>query len=209
MARIKICGVRDIETMHACTSLGVDWVGFVFYSASPRFIVAEHAASLSQSVPVATSGGPERVGLFVKPSDAEIADTLRYVDLDVLQIYDSPQRAEALQTVFAPKIWLARGVATPEDLPGPSALDGFVVEAKSMAQDSRPGGLGRCMDWSLTAHWKPSTPWLLAGGLTPDNVAEAITISGADAVDVSSGVESQIGQKSSTLIKKFVANARK
>lgn len=206
MTKVKICGVRDVATMQLCASLGVDWVGFVFHPASPRYVLPEQARRLHESV----SGGltPSRVGLFVKADDKTIEHTLQTVPLNVLQIYDSVERAKEIRSRFGLPVWLARGVKSASDLPVRAEVDGYVIEAPRQAGDDRPGGLGRTFDWALTQEWKAPAFWMLAGGLTPSNVQEAINASSAPAVDVSSGVESHVGEKSHKLIEQFVEKAR-
>lgn len=206
---VKICGIRDTRTMELCARLKVDWVGFVFCEASPRFVTADEALALHDSVPVSTEGGPSRVGLFVKPDNRLIEQTLEKVPLDVLQIYDTPVRSLEIQSQFGRPVWRACGIASQSDLPTDPRLAGYVIEAPRQEQDCRPGGLGRTFDWSLTRNWAPPSFWMLAGGLNPLNVQRAIQESQAPAVDVSSGVESSPGHKSSELIEKFVQNARK
>lgn len=209
MNGIKICGIRDSETLALCDELNVEWAGFVFYSASPRAVTAQNAADISSSVLSSAEGGPKRVGLFVKADDDTIAQTLEALPLDVLQIYDTTERALDIQTRFGLPVWEARGIATRKNLPTDARLDGYVVEAPKQANDDRPGGLGRTIDWTITSGWRAPTFWMLAGGLNSENVERAIQTSGADAVDVSSGVEAAPGRKSAHLIEKFVRNARR
>jgi phosphoribosylanthranilate isomerase len=114
-----------------------------------------------------------------------------------------------LRARFGVPVWRAVGVAGQGDLPaGADGADGFVVEPKPPRGATRPGGNAVALDWSMLAGWRAPAPWLLAGGLSPDNVAEAIAASGAAAVDVSSGVESRPGVKDAALIRAFVAAAR-
>ncbi|MEN3166151.1 phosphoribosylanthranilate isomerase [Gluconobacter sp. OJB] len=209
MTAVKICGIRDVQTMTLCARLKVDWVGFVFCETSPRVVTADQASRLHSSAPSAQENGPLRVGLFVKADDRSIERVLQAVPLDILQIYDTSDRAIAIQSRFGLPVWRACGIASCSDLPTNPQLAGYVIEAPKQAQDSRPGGLGRTFDWSLTQNWAPPSFWMLAGGLNPQNVRKAIQDSQAPAVDVSSGVESSPGYKSAELIEKFVANARK
>ncbi|KXV24415.1 phosphoribosylanthranilate isomerase [Gluconobacter japonicus] len=208
MIGVKICGVRDVSTMQFCAGLRVDWVGFVFYQASPRYVTPEQAKILNDGAPSRSMGGPARVGLFVKADDEAIEQTLQSVKLDVLQIYDTEERARAIRGRFGLPTWLARGVTSSSDLPSRAELDGYVIEAPHQAGDGRPGGLGRTFDWTLTKSWSAPAFWMLAGGLNPSNVGNALQASGAPAVDVSSGVEDTPGHKSHDLIKKFVEKAR-
>jgi len=201
--RVKICGVNTPDAFDAAA--GADWIGFVFFARSPRAVSANEAAVLSARL----DGGPRRVGLFVEPTDAAVAAILATVRLDVLQVYASAERAAALRARFARPVWRACGVATRDDLPASApAVDGLVLEAKPPAAASRPGGNAARFDWSLLAGWQAPAPWLLAGGLDADNVAEAIRIAGAPAIDVSSGVETAPGVKDPGLIRAFIAAAR-
>ncbi|MUG90175.1 N-(5'-phosphoribosyl)anthranilate isomerase [Bombella sp. ESL0385] len=206
---VKICGLTRVEDIQACATLGARWVGLVFHPASPRFIDPHHAATLHAAIPTPAQGGPYRVGLFVKPSCEDILSLLQNVPLDILQLYTDEATALHIKHATGKEVWLARGVTHKEDLPHSSALDGYIIEAPAQAGDTRPGGLGRTFDWSLTKTWHAPAPWLLAGGLTPHNVAEAITTSKAPAVDVSSGVEERPGVKSAALIEAFIKNSQK
>ncbi len=200
MSRVKICGINTPAARDAAR--GADWLGFVFFPPSPRAVTPAAAAALA-------AGVPARVGLFVRPTDDDVAAVLAAVPLDVLQLYDSPARCAALRVRFGVPVWRAIGVAAASDLPsGTEGVDGFVIEAKPPAGASRPGGNAATFDWSILRDWRAPLPWLLAGGLTPDNVAAAIRATGAPAVDVSSGVERERGTKDPELIRAFLAAAK-
>ncbi|GBR71786.1 phosphoribosylanthranilate isomerase [Gluconobacter kanchanaburiensis] len=209
MTGIKICGIRDVATIRLCADLKVDWVGFVFCENSPRYISPNDALHLHRCIPAHAEGGPARVGLFVDADDAFITEVLKNTPLDVLQIYAPLARSIEIQSRFDLPVWRGCGIATRSDLPTNRDLAGYVIEAPRQKHDQHPGGHGRSFDWSLSKEWIPPTFWMLAGGLTPHNVQDAIQKSGASAVDVSSGVEIRRGQKSAELIEKFVQNARK
>jgi phosphoribosylanthranilate isomerase len=206
--RIKICGINSPEALATAADGGVDYVGFVFFRASPRFLSPAQAAGLRAMRPDAPPG----VGLFVKPDLDEIAAALAEVRLDALQIYGDGALAHAVRARFGLPVWLARGISSATDLAAAveaaEGLDGMVIEAKPPAGATRPGGNATALDWSLLAGWSPPLPWLLAGGLTPDNVAEAIARSGATGVDVSSGVEAAPGVKDPALIRAFITSSR-
>lgn len=207
--RVKICGVNTAAAAEAAHAAGVNWIGFVLFPRSPRAITPEQAASLSALVPDAASGGPARVGLFVAPTEADIAAALAAVRLDALQIYANAERSAALRTQFGIPVWRAVGLSGSGDLPElMEGADALVLEARAPADASRPGGNARAFDWSLLAGWTAPGFWLLAGGLDPGNVAEAVRATGATAVDVSSGVERAPGIKDPALIRAFVAAAR-
>jgi phosphoribosylanthranilate isomerase len=202
--KVKICGVNDSAAFDAALDAGADWIGFVFFPPSPRYLMPEQAAALSARSP----GGPLRVGLFVDPTPEVIAATLDVVRLDVLQLYGASD-LPALRARSGLPIWLAVGIASADDLPAAVAgADGLVLEAEPPPEATRPGGNAVQFDWSLLRGWTAPLPWLLAGGLTVDNVAEAIRTTGAAAVDVSSGVERSRGVKDPALIRAFIANAR-
>lgn len=203
--RVKICGINDALGFDAACEAGADWIGFVFFPRSPRHVTPAVAASLHAR----TAGGPARVGLFVDPADGEVAAALAALPLDALQLYAPPARVAALRKKFALPVWRAVGVACVHDLPeGAEAADALVIEPRPEADATRPGGNATSLDWSMLQGWHPRQPWLLAGGLTPENVAAAIAASSARAVDVSSGVESAPGVKDAGLIAAFIAAAR-
>lgn len=202
---IKICGLTEPEGLDAAIAHGADWVGFVFFARSPRAVTPAQAASLAARVP---SGGPRRIGLFVAPDDDAIAATLDAVALDGLQIYAPTARALEIREKFHLPVWHANGVTTADDLPATTPLDGLVIESRPPAGADRPGGNAQPIDWAITKNWQAPVPWMLAGGLTPDTVAQAIALSGAPAVDVSSGVESAPGRKDTRLIARFIQAAR-
>jgi phosphoribosylanthranilate isomerase len=152
---------------------------------------------------------PASVGLFVRPTDADIDAVLGAVKLDVLQVYDTATRCADIRARFGVKVWRAVGVAAPGDLPDAAdGVDGFVIEAKPPEGATRPGGNALAFDWTVLAGWRAPLPWLLAGGLTPGNVAGAIGASAAAGVDVSSGVERAPGLKDAGMIRDFVTAAR-
>lgn len=188
--------------MAATVEAGADWVGFVFAQASPRAIGPAAAAALA--MPYAIS----RVGLFVDPTDDELDAVLAGVRLDVLQLHSSLARAQTIRRRTGLPVWHATGVAARSDLPRDAdGIDALLLDAKS-APNTLPGGNAQPFDWTVLQGWSAPCTWLLAGGLTTANVSEALTLSGADAVDVSSGVELTRGIKSPDLIRSFIAAAR-
>ena len=203
--RVKICGLNDPAGFAAAVDAGADWVGFVFFPPSPRAVTPAQAAALSATRP----GGPGRVGLFVDPADSDIAAVLDAVQLDALQLYTDAARAAAIGARFGRPVWRAIGVAAPADLPAEAgAAARFVIEAKPPRGATRPGGNAVAFDWPILRGWTPPAPWILAGGLTPETVAGAIAASGAEAVDVSSGVETAPGVKDPARIRAFIDAAR-
>ncbi len=202
--KVKICGINSPDSFDATIEAGADYVGFVFFEKSPRFVTPRKAASLSAR----HVGGPQRVGLFVLAENAPLApisEALAALPLDILQIYAHTPRCTEITQKFGLPVWRSVHAASAEDLPtrteGAAAL---LIEPRLHPGDTRPGGLGRTLPWDMLQNWHPDFFWLLAGGLTPHNVATAIAQSGAPAVDVSSGVETAPGVKNAALIKAFV-----
>ncbi len=202
---VKICGVSTEAAIEACIEAAVDWVGFVFFAGSPRHVTPTRAAGLIARLPPSIAP----VGLFVSATDDEIGATLRGVRLSALQIYDRPARVAGLRSRFGVPVWHACPVVANDDLPRVTEADRLLIEARSASPDGRPGGHGTALDWSIISGWHAPAPWMLAGGLTPDNVAIAIRTSGARSVDVSSGVESSPGTKDHQAILAFTHAARR
>jgi phosphoribosylanthranilate isomerase len=201
---VKICGLTDPDAVAAVAAGGADYAGFVFFPASPRAVSGARAAALARGLP----DGIRRVGLFVAPTEAEVAAVLTDLPLDVLQLYGVDQPA-AWRARFGRPVWTAHGIAAAADLPADAAgADALLIEARAPAGATRPGGNAAVFDWALLRGWRAPAPWLLAGGLTPDTVAAAIAATGARAVDVSSGVEREIGRKDPDLVYAFLTRAR-
>jgi phosphoribosylanthranilate isomerase len=209
MAQVKICGLREPRHVQAAADAGARYLGFVFFPRSPRHVTVDDAAQLVADVPL----GIARVGLFVDPDDTLLTQTLDRVPLDVIQLHgrESPERVAAVKALTGLPVMKAVGISGPDDLPALTdyglVADMLLVDAKAPKDAQLPGGNGLAFDWRLLVGRKWLRPWLLAGGLTPQNVAEAIRLTGARGVDVSSGVETAPGQKDSDLIRAFVAAA--
>jgi len=209
--RIKICGFTDPDTVRAAAALGVDWAGFVFVEKSPRHITQSAAQTLLLGV-----GAMTPVALLVDPDDALI-DDIAALGFPVLQLHGSetPERVEEIKRRTGLEIWKAVAVNTHANLVDACQYydaDRLLFDAKPPETAQISGGHGRAFDWTLIAGWGDAEvdapPWMLAGGLTPDNVARAISVTGADAVDVSSGVERVRGLKNAGLIADFVKAVR-
>lgn len=209
MAQVKICGLRRPEHIEAAAHAGARYVGLVFFPKSPRAVSIHEAALLVSHVPV----GVARVGLFVDPNDALLNEVLAHAPLDIVQLHGSenPDRVSQVKTLTGLPVMKAVGLSGPDDL---SALtdyglvaDMLLVDAKPPKDADLPGGNGLPFDWRLLVGRKWLRPWMLAGGLNPQNVAEAIRLTGAPAVDVSSGVETEPGVKDEGLIRAFIAAA--
>ncbi|TBN41225.1 phosphoribosylanthranilate isomerase [Paracoccus subflavus] len=211
MAQVKICGLRQADHIAAAADAGARYVGLVFFPKSPRAVSAPEAAALAQHVPM----GIARVGLFVDPDDSLLDRTLGQVPLDMIQLHgsESPDRVAAVKALTGLPVIKAVGVADPDDLPVLTnyglVADMLLVDAKPPREAELPGGNGLSFDWRLLAGRRWLRPWMLAGGLTAQNVAEAIRLTGAPVVDVSSGVETEPGQKDENLIRAFVAAANR
>lgn len=206
---VKICGINDPEALSAAVEAGARFTGFVFFPPSPRHVLPELAAQLAAKVPL----GVAKVGLFVDPTDQALDAVLTQVPLDMIQLHghESPARVAEVKARTGLPVIKAVGVADPEDL---AALwdyglvaDMLLIDAKPPRDAALPGGNGLAFDWRLLAGRQILKPWLLAGGLTPDNVAQAIRLTRARGVDVSSGVESAPGIKDPQRIRRFIARA--
>lgn len=201
----KICGLSTPEAVDAAVRFGARWVGFVTYPPSPRHISTGMMRALGARVPQ----GVGRVGLFVDPDDALIDEKLATGALDLLQLHGSetPERVAAIRHRTGKPVMKAIKVATPRDVEHGIAAYAGVADRLMFdaAEGTLPGGNARAFDWTLLAGLSVPVPWFLAGGLTPDNVVEAVRVTGARAVDVSSGVESGRGVKSIGLIRAFLA----
>lgn len=208
--RVKICGLREKAHVEDAVAAGATYLGFVFFAKSPRHLAIAEAARLALDVPT----GVAKVALTVNATDAELDAITGAVPLDMLQLHgaESPARVTEIRARYGLPVMKAVGVADAEDL---AALDTYgrvadqlLVDAKPPKGAALPGGNGLAFDWRLVAKKYWPCPWMLAGGLTPLNVAEAIRLTGARQVDVSSGVESAPGVKDAELIRAFIAAAR-
>ncbi|WP_417700661.1 phosphoribosylanthranilate isomerase [Pseudophaeobacter sp.] len=207
---VKICGLRSPQDVVAAADAGAAYVGFVFFPKSPRNIPMPQAAALALEVPA----GLCKVALTVNADDAALDALTETVALDMLQLHgrESPQRVAEVKARYGLPVMKAIGVADADDLPQidlySQVADQLLIDAKPPKDADLPGGNGLAFDWRLLAgrkYWQ--RPWMLAGGLTPDNVAEAIRMTGARQVDVSSGVEAAPGQKDAELIARFTTAA--
>ena len=207
--RVKICGLTRAEDVVAAASAGASYVGFVFYPPSPRALTPDLARDLALSTPP----GVIKVALVVD-ADAALLDTLADLPLDMIQLHgrETPERVREVRARLGLPVMKAIGIRTRNDL---EAIDRFagvadqlLIDAKPPEGATRPGGNALAFDWRLIAGRRWPVPWLLAGGLTPDNVADAVRLTGATQLDVSSGVERSPGIKDPEKIRAFVAAAR-
>ncbi len=206
---VKICGLTDSADIPAAIVAGARYLGFVFFARSPRNLALRDAAFMAASVPE----GICKVALTVDADNIALDHLLDAVPLDMLQLHggESPERVAEIQDRYGLPVMKAVGVGDESDLP---ALDEYLrvadqvlVDAKPRRDAVLPGGNGLTFDWRLIAGRRWPVPWMLAGGLTPQNVAEAIALTGARQVDVSSGVESAPGIKDADRIRAFVRAA--
>jgi phosphoribosylanthranilate isomerase len=207
----KICGLSSEAAVAAAVEGGAAYLGFNFYPASPRAVSPARAAALCAAVPA----GVQRVGLFVDAEDDAIRAVLERAPIDILQLHgdESPDRIADVKVRFHRPVIKAIAVAAPEDVLAAARYeadaDMLLFDAKPPRRiDALPGGNGLAFDWHLIAGHKWRRPWMLSGGLTAELLPEAVRISGASAVDVSSGVERRRGDKDPDRIREFLAVAR-
>lgn len=208
----KICGLNAPDVVRAAVDAGADMVGLMFYPPSPRAVTPQRAAELARLVPA----GVRTVGVFVDPTDAQLDATLAAVDLDLLQLHgaETPARVAAIKARTGRPVMKAVSIGGPDDLPladdYAEICEFLLFDAKPPPDmtDALPGGNGVPFDWTLLAGRGWACGWMLSGGLRPENVAQAIRISGARAVDVSSGVEFRPGAKDPAAIKAFLDAVR-
>ena len=206
---VKICGLSQPESVDAALKAGARYLGFVFFEKSPRNVTPAKAAALAADVPL----GIARVGLFVNPDDAALQSTLAHVPLDIIQLHghESPARVAEVKALTGLPVMKAVGISEASDLDAlwdyGLVADMLLVDAKPPKGAVLPGGNGLAFDWRLLVGRQMVRPWLLAGGLTPENVAQAIRLTRAPGVDVSSGVESAPGVKDAEKIRQFVSRA--
>ena len=212
MVDVKICGIRSADDLRAVAAAGATWTGFVFFPKSPRHLSIDDAAAL-RSAAQRLPSAPKIVALTVDADDETLDEIMTQVQPDLIQCHgeENPNRITAIKSRFARPVIKAIRVHDQQSLISAEAFDGH---ADMMLFDSAPmdavlpGGTGHAFDWSLMRQWRGATPWMLAGGLTPENVAQAISESGATAVDVSSGVEDAPGVKDPAAIQRFVLAAQ-
>lgn len=207
--RVKICGLKTHEAVSAAVEAGAAYVGFVFFEKSPRHVSLGAARDLAVEVPA----GVAKVALTVDADDALIDELSAQVPLDMHQLHghESPARVAQIRERTGLPVMKALGIADAPDLAliddYAGVADQLLIDAKPPKEAALPGGNGLAFDWRLIANRRWSCPWMLAGGLTPDNVGEAIALTGARQVDVSSGVESAPGVKDAALIRAFIKAA--
>jgi phosphoribosylanthranilate isomerase len=207
MIEVKVCGLTDAAAVAAAADAGACYLGFVFYPPSPRSLTPEQAAPLAAAAPA----GRLKVGVVVDAGDAQLERLLSLVALDALQLHgaETPARVAAIKARTGRLVIKAVRIAAREDL---AAVDDYAEIADLLLFDAKPsraagrlpGGNGEAFDWALLQGLNVGRPWLLSGGLFPDNLEIAVRQSGARAVDVSSGVEARPGHKDPAKIRRFL-----
>ena len=207
---VKICGLSTPDTLAAALDAGADMVGFVFFPPSPRTLTFDQARALGARV----EGRAQKVALSVNADDVTLDAVVEALRPDLMQLHgkETPARVAEVRARYGLQVMKALGVSKPEDLaavaPYEPVADRILFDAKPPKGAVLPGGNGLAFDWTILRGRPTRLPWMLSGGLDAANVAEAIRISGATAVDVSSGVESAPGVKDEARIRDFVAACR-
>ncbi|MGA7067773.1 MAG: phosphoribosylanthranilate isomerase [Pseudolabrys sp.] len=207
---IKICGLRTPQALDVALDSGADLVGFVFFAPSPRHLGLEAARTLGQRV----QGRAGKVALTVDANDDTLLDIVAALKPDMLQLHgsESPGRVIAVRTRFGLPVMKALPVAERKDLSQTrqyaQVVDRLIFDARAPKDTTRPGGLGKAFDWTLLKDLNVGMPFMLSGGLDAGNVAEALRITRAPGVDVSSGVERAPGEKDPEKIQAFIRAAR-
>ena len=207
---MKFCGLRTPADVSAAVEAGAAYVGFVFFPPSPRYLTPEDAAPIAAQVPE----GIAKVALVVNADDDLLDQITETVPIDMLQLHgkETLERVTEIKQRYGLPVMKAVGVAGPEDLENLDTYlrvaDQVLVDAKPPKDATLPGGNGLAFDWRLIAGRRWPVPWMLAGGLTEANVAEAMRLTGARQVDVSSGIESEPGVKDAALMQSFSAAVR-
>ena len=203
MLDVKVCGLTDAAALAAAAAGGARYLGFVFYPPSPRSLAPERAAALAGQAPA----GCLKAGVVVDPDDAALDQLLRLVPLDALQLHgaETPARVAAIRAATGRIVIKALKIEGPDDL---APVAAYAEVADLLLFDAKPGrlpgGNGEAFDWRLLEGLELARPWLLSGGLSADNLETAVRLSGARAVDVSSGVEDRPGHKDPERIRRFL-----
>ncbi len=212
---VKICGITDEAGLDAALAGGADYIGLVFYLKSPRHLDLARAKALRERLP--KNGNCKAVALVVDPSDAELSEIVSTIDPDLIQLHghETVERVAEIRAHVRKPIIKAVAVASAADVEAAHAYlhagrlaDILLFDAKPAPKAALPGGNGLAFDWHILDGLTAPISFALAGGLTPENVAEAVERTGATIVDVSSGVESAPGRKDPELIRRFLRNAK-
>lgn len=207
--QVKICGLTTIEAIDAVNKFGADMAGFVFVEKSPRFIGLEKAAELMDAL------DPEikKVGLFVNPSDDDLNEVLSVLDLDIIQLHGNEERQRVGEIYDMTEIPIIKAININEEEDiflahqYDDVADYILFDAPQIGEQM--GGTGHRFNWNWLQDMELEKPWILAGGLTPQNIFNAVRMTGAQIVDVSSGVEASKGIKDSDKIADFINEAHR
>ena len=208
--QVKICGLKTEEAIDAAVDAGAAYIGFILFPRSPRALTPEAAGLLRKRVPKSVRS----VAVTVDANDALLDRIMTIVGPDMLQLHgqETPTRTGQLRRRYAKPVIKALPIAERVDFAPAAAYaevaDMLLFDAKPAPGDTRPGGNARSFEWSLLKDFKSPKPWLLAGGLTAETLAEAVAASGATAIDVSSGVETAPGEKDVALIRALLDKAK-
>ncbi|HSB59483.1 MAG TPA: phosphoribosylanthranilate isomerase [Methyloceanibacter sp.] len=208
--KVKICGVRTREIVDTAVDAGADYVGLVFFPKSPRHIAPDAAREIAKHA----SGRIETVAVLVDPDDALVDEILATIRPNLLQLHGSepPERVAAIKSRSSLRVIKAIGIASADDVGKASAYRGvadmILCDTRAPAGSDLPGGHGLTFDWRALAGPSVERPFALSGGLDADNVWEALVATGADMVDVSSGVERAPGVKDPDLVRRFIQAAK-
>ncbi len=209
--QVKICGINDAVAMQAAVDSGAHYVGLVFYPSSPRAVTIDAAKKLAVLVPASIPV----VGLFVDPADEDVVKAAKEVPLRIIQLHggETPERVAIIRKLTGLPVMKAISIANADDLNNVAAYeavaDMLLFDAKPPKDGALPGGNAVAFDWSLLKGHRFAKPWMLAGGLNAKNLAEAVRMTGAKIIDVSSGVEDRPGHKNPNKIRKLIALAKK
>lgn len=212
--KVKICGLKDLANLDAAIDHGADFIGLVFYPASPRHVTVEEVARLAKHIKSrAVAKTISSVALLVDPDDALLEQVIEAVSPDMIQLHGSetPERVRVIKERTKIPIIKALAVSSESDfniVPDYEAVTDWLLFDAKPAPGGLPGGTGKSFDWSLLEGRSFSRPWMLSGGLTPENLREALSVLSPDAVDVSSGVEAARGVKDPAKIRAFIEAAK-
>ncbi len=205
MTRIKICGITRETDAIAAADLGADFIGFIFVPSTPRFIEPERAAEITMRVRQGRQQAPAFVGVFRDSSSDYTRDIAALVGLDLVQLHGN-EADEDLQLLGIPSIKTFRVAEALPDTAGHPSASWLLFDTYD---ERRAGGTGRHFDWSLLAPYDRKKPFFLSGGLTPDNIAAAISLVRPDAIDISSGVEAEPGVKNQEKLERLFERVRR
>ena len=208
--KVKICGLTTSDTVKAAIAADTDYIGFVFFAKSPRYVTPKGSMKLAEFVPEKVI----KVGLVVDADDALLDDIMSNGAIDMLQLQgkEPPERVAKIKATTGLPVMKAVGIFEKSDL---DILDDYIEIADQLLIDAKPpkgaklpGGNGLPFDWTILNEVTISAPWMLAGGLTADNVAQALSVTSASQVDVSSAVEHRLGEKDPYKIRTFIEKAK-